>query len=134
LLLLNEQSSTTFEDHLLLFNEEDQEVPCHIILIKIQNSFVLFTRNETNIIQKQKEVESRKISNENLLNQIFPKDIVDRNLNETNNSFSVQSSSIIFISITDFSDFSVKLGPEELVNCLSFLFGALIISYLIIDY
>jgi hypothetical protein len=25
-LLLNEQSSTTFEDHLLLFNEDDQEI------------------------------------------------------------------------------------------------------------
>jgi class 3 adenylate cyclase len=56
------------------------------------------------------------------LNQIFPKDIVDRNLNETNNSFSVQSSTIIFLSIAGFSDFSFKLGPEEFVNQLSYIF------------
>jgi hypothetical protein len=56
------------------------------------------------------------------LNQIFPKDIVDRNLNETNNSLSIQSSTIIFLSIAGFGDFSFKLGPEEFVNQLSFLF------------
>ena len=88
-------------------------------------SFVVILRDETQLMQQQKEAEAAKAQSENLLYQILPRDIVVRiNSGEKDISFTVQSASIIFTDVVRFSEYASTLTPPEIMGSLSTMFAA----------
>ena len=130
-LMRNGQSANTYEDHTICVTDSTNEVHCHITILGMTNShdsvesFVIILRDETELLQHQKEAEEAKAQSENLLFQILPRSIVTRlNQGEKDISFSVPSASIIFIDIVKFSDYAALLTPEEIMGNLSQVFAA----------
>ncbi|OHT09038.1 Adenylate and Guanylate cyclase catalytic domain containing protein [Tritrichomonas foetus] len=132
-LIKNKQSPPTYEDHTTTITDDDTKIPCAITILGMtsQNdensikSFVIIFRNETQLLQQQKEAEEAKKQSESLLYQILPRDIVLRiNRGEKDISFSVPSSTIMFIDIVKFSEYAATLTPKEIMCNLSMLFGA----------
>ena len=131
-LIKNGQSASTFDDHTICITDSDVQLPCHITILGIKEdnideikSLVVILRNETLLIQKQKEAEEAKKQSESLLFQILPQDIVMRlNQGEKDISFTVPSASIIFIDIVRFSDYASSLTPQQIMGNLSMIFAA----------
>ena len=131
-LIKNGQSAPTYDDHTICITDSDDQIPCHITILGIKednadeiNSLVVILRNETLLIQKQKEAEEAKKQSESLLYQILPQDIVMRlNQGEKDISFTVPSASIIFIDIVRFSDYAASLTPQQIMGNLSMIFAA----------
>lgn len=129
-LMKNKQSSPVYEDHFTCISDSTEEVPCHMILLSMFEgeqitSFVIILRDETELLNQQKDAEQAKAQSENLLFHILPRDIVIRlNRGEKDISFTVPSCSIIFIDIQRFSDYSSNLTPQEIMGNLSMIFAA----------
>jgi len=88
-------------------------------------SFAIILRDESLLLQHQKEAEEAKAQSENLLFQILPRDIVIKlNRGETDISFVVPSATIIFIDIVRFSEYASTLIPELIMANLSTIFAA----------
>jgi hypothetical protein len=79
----------------------------------LHESFVLFTRNESDLINQQNEIEEMKMKYKKFFYQIILKEqsLIAPVGGEV--SFSVDSSSIIVVYIVSFSTFSLKLFPEK---------------------
>ncbi|OHS93111.1 Adenylate and Guanylate cyclase catalytic domain containing protein [Tritrichomonas foetus] len=130
-LMRNGQSANTFEDHTVSVTDSGNEVPCHLTILGMTNShdavesFVIILRDETELLNNQREAELAKQQSENLLYQILPRSIVTRlNQGEKDISFTVPSASISFIDIVKFSDYAALLTPEEIMGNLSTVFAA----------
>ena len=92
---------------------------------KIAENFGLMLRDMTNEITQKNAVEEAKKQSELLLLQILPKDIIMRlNRGDTDISFTVQSSTIAFIDIEKFSNYSASLSASEIMQNLGLVFTA----------
>lgn len=96
------------QGHTLKSEESSQE---HLKV----TSFVFILRDETQLIEQQKEAEASKAQSENLLFQILPRHIVAKlNSGEKDVSFTVQSASIIFTDVVKFSEYAS--GLQHLIH------------------
>jgi len=138
-LMKSGQSSEFYEDHMQCLSDHETIIPCHITCLGMKNngsiksnsskgeieSFAIILRDETELLQHQKEAEEAKSQSEKLLYQILPREIVVKlNRGETDISFVVPSASIIFIDIVRFSDYAATLTPEQIMGNLSLIFAA----------
>ena len=88
-------------------------------------NFGMMCVDMTNDIKQKNAVEEAKKQSEQLLLQILPKDIIMRlNRGDTNISFTVQSSTIAFIDIEKFSNYSASLSASEIMQNLGLVFTA----------
>ena len=135
-LMKNGQSALVFEEHYSCLTDDDQVMPCGVTILAMTEhdsnnveSFVFILRDETQLMQQQKEAEAAKAQSENLLFQILPRDIVARlNSGEKDISFTVQSASIIFTDVVKFSEYASGLSPQEIMGSLSTMFAAFDVS------
>lgn len=136
-LMKNGQSALVFQEHFICLTDDEQKMPCGVTILGMTNnhdsssqggiveSFVFIIRDETQLMQQQKEAEEAKAQSENLLFQILPRDIVARlNSGEKDISFTVQSASIIFTDVVKFSEYASVLSPQEIMGSLSTMFAA----------
>ncbi|KAK8833926.1 hypothetical protein M9Y10_005815 [Tritrichomonas musculus] len=143
-LMSNGQCALVYEDHFICMTDDAKEMPCGVTILGMTSgknesdgsnsgsskgakveSFVVILRDETQLVQQQREAEAAKAQSENLLYQILPRDIVVRlNSGEKDISFTVQSASIIFTDVVRFSEYASNLSPQEIMGSLSTLFAA----------
>ena len=142
-LMKNGQSGLIFEGHFICITDDAKEMPCGITILGMSSqghtlkseessqehlkvtSFVFILRDETQLIEQQKEAEASKAQSENLLFQILPRHIVTKlNSGEKDVSFTVQSASIIFTDVVKFSEYASGLSPQEIMESLSIMFAA----------
>ena len=130
-LMLNGQSSLIIEKSVTAVTDNEMEIPVHVTIIGIADgskeakSFALVFRDETKLLEQQKNAKDAKEQSEKLLYQILPRDIVSRlNSGETDITFVVPSASIIFIDIVRFSEYSASLSPSQIMENLSTIFAA----------
>ncbi|OHT12838.1 hypothetical protein TRFO_17206 [Tritrichomonas foetus] len=98
------------------------KIHCSIAIFKSSNGPHLFAilKNTEFIVIQQQEAEYLKKRSESLLYHIMPPDIVRRlNQGEKNVSMSIQSASIMFIDIVQFSTYSLPLLPQKIIQTLS---------------
>ncbi|KAK8871827.1 hypothetical protein M9Y10_007570 [Tritrichomonas musculus] len=139
----NGHTGLIFEGHFICITDDAKEMPCGITILGMSSqghtlkseesnqdhlkvtSFVFILRNETQLIEQQKEAEASKAQSENLLFQILPRHIVAKlNSGEKDVSFTVQSASIIFTDVVKFSEYASGLSPQEIMGSLSIMFAA----------
>jgi len=126
------QSTEYYQGHTKCVTDHETTVPVKITILALTGSrsnniesFALFLRDETLVIQHQEEAEQAKAQSEKLLFQILPRDIVFKlNRGEKDISFVAQSGTIIFIDIVRFSDYAATLTPEQIMANLSIIFSA----------
>lgn len=142
-LMKNGQSGLIFEGHFICITDDAKEMPCGVTILGMSSqghtlkseessqehlkvtSFVFILRDETQLIEQQKEAEASKAQSENLLFQILPRHIVAKlNSGEKDVSFTVQSASIIFTDVVKFSEYASGLSPQEIMGSLSIMFAA----------
>jgi class 3 adenylate cyclase len=82
-------------------------------------------KDESLILQQQREAELAKRQSETLLYQIMPREVVTRiNAGEKDISFSIPCATIMFIDIVKFSEYAANLTPQEIMGNLSLIFCA----------
>jgi len=131
-LMNNGQSSTSFEAHMKCINDNEALIDCGVSIHAISSksksnleSFLFIIRDESELSKKQKEAEEAKKQSEHLLLQILPRDIIVRlNQGEKDITFVVPSSTIMFIDIVKFGEYSSHLTPDEILGNLSIVFSA----------
>ncbi|EAX94450.1 Adenylate and Guanylate cyclase catalytic domain containing protein [Trichomonas vaginalis G3] len=128
----NRSSSNVFVEDVAVLTDTNQLVPCKLTLLGIKNnndelkSFVFILHDQSQLAKQQEEAEKAKATSEKLLYQILPRDIVIRlNRDETDITFTVNSSTICFIDIVKFSEYSSHLSPQEIMYNLSYFFGTI---------
>ncbi|OHS96697.1 hypothetical protein TRFO_09863 [Tritrichomonas foetus] len=134
LIQCGESSTTSFQIHSQCVNDSDLNVSCLLNVIGIINekdhnkeisSYILILTDETLLLKQQYEAEKAKEESAKLLYNILPRTIVQKiHSGEKNISFIVDNSSIIFIDICSFSEYSSLLSPQEIMNSLSMIFNA----------
>jgi len=131
-MIRNRQTSEVFEDHIVCLSDSNNQIQCHLTILGIKSesshdisSFVVFLRDESELLNQQKNAETAKQKSEELLFQILPRDIVLRlNQGERDITFTVPSASVMFIDIVRFSDYSVNLTPQQIMGNLSLIFDS----------
>jgi PAS domain S-box-containing protein len=126
------QINDYYDGHTLCITIDDVEIPCTITIIGIRkkaneeiNRYVVILRNESLLLKYQSEVEQMKQKTGELFSEILPKEIHHLfNQNDKDVIFNVESASIIFIDIAQFSDYISSLPPNLTLEFLSRLFGA----------
>ncbi|OHS93746.1 hypothetical protein TRFO_11517 [Tritrichomonas foetus] len=100
----------------------DGEIQNEPILPDFLSIFSLEIKNITAFVDCQTKLDSEKQKISNLLAQVLPQPIVTRVMNcEPNICFSVQSASIVFIDIVEFSKWSSTVEPSLVMNTLNIL-------------
>jgi class 3 adenylate cyclase len=80
-------------------------------------------RDQTEEFNRKKAVELAKKESEKLLLQILPRNIIMRlNRGDKDINFTVQLSTIVFIDIEKFSDYTANLQPREIMQNLGMVF------------
>ena len=121
------QAAMTYSCQVNGVKDDGTEVSLKVTLLGINHgtSFALICNDQTIMLKQQKQVEEAKKSAEKLLNQILPPMIVKKmNAGETDISFTVQSSTIIFIDIARFSDYTATLSATQIMQNLGRIFKA----------
>jgi class 3 adenylate cyclase len=127
--MADHQAGSTFEGHTVCLADDETEVPCWISILALfdgdnVSAFVAILRDETELLTQQAEAEIAKQQSETLLFQILPRDIVARlNAGEKDISFSIESATIMFIDIVQFSEYAANLTPQEIMGNLSEIFA-----------
>jgi PAS domain S-box-containing protein len=89
------------------------------------DGFAVMCNDQTEEVTRKSAVEEAKRQSENLLVQILPKDIIVRlDRGDKDISFSVPSSTIVFMEIEKFSNYSADMSPAELMKNLGEVFTA----------
>ncbi|OHT07782.1 Adenylate and Guanylate cyclase catalytic domain containing protein [Tritrichomonas foetus] len=129
-LMSHKQSGLTFDGHTVCISDNDSPMPCELTLMAMTDSsdnvtsFVILLRDESLLLQQQEEAEKAKKQSESLLYQILPRDIVIRlNQGEKDISFTVPSSTIMFVDVVKFSEYAATLTPQEIMGNLSLMFS-----------
>ena len=124
------QSNHICECTSLGLNDSENEINLNITIIGISesnsnpNTFVLIIRDDTILKEQQHEAQIAKSISEKLLYQILPRDIVNKiNIGEKDICFSVSQSSIVFIDIVKFSDYSSNSSPSKIMETLTLIFS-----------
>jgi len=131
-LMKNGQCSAVFSDHIECVTDSTTAVPCFLTILGMVSpgegsisSFVCILKDEAELHKQQRECEIAKAKSEELLYQILPREIVMRiNRGEKDVSFSVSSATIIFIDIVKFSEYSMHLPPQDILEHLSQIFSS----------
>ncbi|KAH0794384.1 Adenylate and Guanylate cyclase catalytic domain containing protein [Histomonas meleagridis] len=132
-LMKSGQCGLTYESHLIGTRDDQTEIPLKITLLgftsnnnlKVANSFGIMCQDQTQEVKQKQQVEEAKKNSDNLLLQILPKDIITRlNRGDKDISFTVQSSTILFIDIEKFSEYSKSLSASQIMNNLGMIFTA----------
>ncbi|EAX95329.1 Adenylate and Guanylate cyclase catalytic domain containing protein [Trichomonas vaginalis G3] len=126
------QISNFCEEDFLAVTDSANEVPCHVSIFGMKsnngdiNSFVVILRDQTSLVEQMKQAEEAKAKSEKLLYQILPRDIVVQlNRGEKDITFTVNSATIIFIDIVRFSEYTVNLSPQDIMQNLSLYFAGI---------
>lgn len=82
------------------------------------SQFIITLRDETALVRQQEDAERAKVQSENLLLHI------KLNGGEKDISFTVPTTSIIFIDAQRFSEYAANLTPQEIKGNLSLLFAS----------
>ncbi|OHS99621.1 Adenylate and Guanylate cyclase catalytic domain containing protein [Tritrichomonas foetus] len=129
-LMRHKQSAMTYEDNIECMTDDDTILLCSITILAMNDnkgdisSFVIILRDESILQSQQKEAEEAKKASEKLLYQILPRGIVFRlNQGEKDISFTVPSSTIMFVDIVKFSEYASTLTPQEIMCNLSYVFS-----------
>ncbi|KAH0794780.1 Adenylate and Guanylate cyclase catalytic domain containing protein [Histomonas meleagridis] len=132
-LMKSGQCGLTYEANVIGTKDDQTEIPLKITLLgftsnnnlKVANSFGLMCQDQTQEVKQKQLVEEAKKNSDNLLLQILPKDIITRlNRGDKDISFTVQSSTIIFIDIEKFSEYSKSLSASQIMKNLGMIFTA----------
>ncbi|EAX95332.1 Adenylate and Guanylate cyclase catalytic domain containing protein [Trichomonas vaginalis G3] len=127
------QISTFAEEDFTAVTDNNVEIPCHVTIVGIKNhnnddlnSFAIIVRDQTALVHQMKQAEEAKAKSEKLLYQILPRDIVVQlNRGEKDITFTVNSATIIFIDIVRFSEYTVNLSPQDIMQNLSLYFAGI---------
>lgn len=129
--MLNGEAPLLYETNTQCISDDEQTISVHVTVLGIAESgnkaesFVVIFRDISSLEKQQKEAEIAKKTSEDLLYQILPRDIVVRlNHGETDITFVVPSSTIIFIDIVKFSDYASALTPAQIMENLSLVFAS----------
>lgn len=127
------QSVLNFELNAIGLKDDNSTIPLKLSLIgftsdndnKKATSFAVIIKNMSEEIEKQKAIEQVKQVADSILTKILPKEIITRmNRGDKEISFSVNSSTIIFIDIDKFSTYASSLPPREAMKNLNRIFSA----------
>lgn len=123
------QSALTFECDLIGIRDDESLIPVKSTLLgfspnnRLAESFALICKDQTEEVRQKLEVEEAKRKSDSILLQILPKDIILRlNRGDTEISFTVETSTIIFIDIVQFSTYMATLPAQTLMINLSSIF------------
>lgn len=128
-MMMKGQADKVYTDHYMCVNEDQMEIPCEISLrlimnkeSKVPHSFICVLKDETDLINKQREAEEAKYNTEVLLYNILPREIVQKmQQGENNINFSVDQATILFLDINHFVDISNGFSPSELLYHLTLI-------------
>jgi PAS domain S-box-containing protein len=130
-LMKSGQAGLVYEASVVGTKDDGTRVPLHLTLLgfasngRAAETFAVMCKDQTEEVTQKTAVEEAKRQSENLLEQILPKDIIIRlNRGDKNISFTVPSSTILFMDIEKFSNYSVNLSPPELMRNLGEVFTA----------
>jgi guanylate cyclase len=113
-------------------NGLDKIMTCGVFILGIQSeksrameALVFIIRDKSEVMEKQKETEKAKTDTEAFLQHIVPVQIINRmRTSGSNNSFSVNSASVIFVDISRFSEYFLRLSPQETIEDISNIFSS----------
>jgi PAS domain S-box-containing protein len=125
-------NTQSFSGKLSFIADNAKEVPCSATIMPMDSEedaapefFVFIFANESQFIEKQKEVETERAKAEDLHNQILPREINQRMDSSNELSFLVPSASVMFINIVKFSDYALGLRADQIIDSLTTLFSRL---------
>jgi PAS domain S-box-containing protein len=123
------QASFVYEAPATGYRDNGSQVPLHLTLLGFSSKgrraehFALVLKDQSDELQRKRAVENAKQESEKLLLQILPRSIMMRlNRGDKNISFTVNSSTVIFIDIEKFSDYTADLQPREIMQNLGMVF------------
>jgi len=130
-LMKSGQCALIFETELSGVKDDGSTVSLKVTLLgfasngRVADSFALMCKDQTEEMRQKQAVQEAKKQSETLLHQILPKDIITRlNRGDKEISFTVPSSTIIFIDIVQFSTYMATLTASQLMQNLSAVFTA----------
>ncbi|OHT00793.1 Adenylate and Guanylate cyclase catalytic domain containing protein [Tritrichomonas foetus] len=130
-LMQSGQASLIYEAEVNGTRDDERQVPLKVTLLgfssddRIADNFALMCKDQTQEIKQKTAVNEAKKQSEQLLLQILPKDIIMRlNRGDQDISFTVPSSTICFIDIEKFSNYSASLSASEIMQNLGLVFTA----------
>ncbi|OHT08223.1 adenylate cyclase, type VII [Tritrichomonas foetus] len=128
-LMKSGETSLVFECDANGNTDDSKGVPLHLSVIGFKNesglvtTFAVLMKDMTEEEKQRLAVEEAKKQAELILLQILPKDIIIRlNRGDKNIDFTVKSSTIIFIDIEKFSEYSATLSTKDIMLNLSKIF------------
>ena len=128
-LMKSGQCALIYETELIGLKDDGTNVPLKSTLLgfssngRIADSFALMCKDQTEETKQKLAVQEAKKQSEHLLHQILPKDIITRlNRGDKEITFSVASSTVIFIDIVQFSNYMATLTASQLMQNLSAVF------------
>lgn len=130
-LMQSGQANLIYECEVNGTRDDDRIVHLKVTLIgfssnnRLAETFGMTLRDMTLDIKQKTAVEEAKKQSEQLLLQILPKDIIMRlNRGDKDISFTVKSSTIAFMDIEKFSNYSASLNASEIMQNLGLVFTA----------
>lgn len=115
------------EEHTIYIADNELKNPCVITILEKHGnssteitSFVVILRDESVLVQQQSDAEKAKKRSKSLSYKILPRSIVVKlNQGEMGISFTVPSTTIMFIDIAKFSEYAANLNLQEIMSNLS---------------
>ena len=115
--------NTSTEELVEYRKTEDDLLYLHINLMKFKSNFVFTTRDVTQEQSYKKLIHDEKEKSDKLLNSILPSNLIQRVQNgEKNISFSVQSATILFLDIVEFTPWCAANTAQVIMSTLNIMF------------
>jgi PAS domain S-box-containing protein len=128
-LMKHGQASFIYETAVTGAKDDETSVPLQLTLLGFASkgrraeSFALVLRDQSEEFGRKKQVELAKKESEKLLLQILPRNIIMRlNRGDKDINFTVPLSTIVFIDVEKFSDYTANLQPKEIMQNLGMVF------------
>ncbi|KAK8850300.1 hypothetical protein M9Y10_018429 [Tritrichomonas musculus] len=131
-IIVEGQNGTVYEDHMQCITDNSTLLPVATTLLGMQledgvstQSFVIILRNESELIKRQQDAEEAKSKSENLLLHILPEKVIMMiNQGEKDICFTVPNTTICYLDVVKFSEYSKTLQPHQILGSLSCLFSS----------
>jgi class 3 adenylate cyclase len=121
---VNINQSECFEKNLTYQKTGSSEIHLKTQLLIALNSPILIMRDITQTMMYQKLVNEEKQKSDNLLSFILPSSLVPRvQSGETNISFAVQSATVLFLDIVEFTPWCGSLPASKIMSTLNKLYS-----------
>ncbi|OHS98805.1 Adenylate and Guanylate cyclase catalytic domain containing protein [Tritrichomonas foetus] len=130
-LMKSGQCGLIFESDFAGSKDDETIMPLKVTLLgfssndRVAESFAIVCRDKTEEDKQKAKVESAQKDSENLLQQFVPKEMLAKiSKDEPELAFSVPSSTVIFINISQFSIYMATIPPSELLMNLGKIFSS----------